>query len=230
MGIAIGATAVAIIYSPWGKRSGAHLNPALTLTFTGLGKLYAWDAAFYVIAQFLGGLAGVCLALSIYGDLFAKPPINYITTVPGPTGAWVAFLAETVSAFFFMLMVLYSTNSRRFAHHTGIFAGLLLALYVTLVSPYSGMSTNPARSFALALPSGIWMGIWIYFTAPFLGMALAALVYRSRKQPVKCGKLEHPPHPTRCIFKDCAYMRQTMAGEQILDEPFNDRDSKGHAA
>src|SRR5205085_5456890 len=57
MGLAMGLTAVAIIHSPWGKQSGAHMNPAVTLTFFRLGKIAPWDAAFYVCAQFVGGVA-----------------------------------------------------------------------------------------------------------------------------------------------------------------------------
>src|ERR1051325_7367080 len=60
-GIAMGLTAIALIYSPWGKQSGAHFNPATTLTFFRLGKIEPWDAFFYVLAQFLGGTAGVLL-------------------------------------------------------------------------------------------------------------------------------------------------------------------------
>ncbi|HVO92516.1 MAG TPA: aquaporin, partial [Terriglobales bacterium] len=52
MGLAMGSTAVGIIYSPWGKRSGAHINPATTLTFFRLGKVNNWDATFYVTFQF----------------------------------------------------------------------------------------------------------------------------------------------------------------------------------
>jgi len=62
MGLAMGATAIAIIYSPIGKRSGAHFNPGVTLTFLRLGKIARWDAAFYIAAQFIGGVAGVALA------------------------------------------------------------------------------------------------------------------------------------------------------------------------
>jgi len=54
MGMAMGLTAISIIYSPWGKQSGAHLNPSVTLTFFRLGKVARWDAVFYVTAQFLG--------------------------------------------------------------------------------------------------------------------------------------------------------------------------------
>src|SRR5438132_13126949 len=58
-GIAMGGTAIALVFSPLGKRSGAHFNPAVTLTFWRLGKVKNWDAAFYVIAQFIGVIAGV---------------------------------------------------------------------------------------------------------------------------------------------------------------------------
>jgi len=58
-GIAMGLTAIALIHSGWGKRSGAHMNPAVTLTFLRLGKVQAWDALFFVMAQVVGGLSGV---------------------------------------------------------------------------------------------------------------------------------------------------------------------------
>src|SRR6266542_3514850 len=62
MGVAMGSTAIGIIFSPLGKRSGAHFNPAVTLTYLRLGKVEAWDAAFYILFQFVGGIAGVLIA------------------------------------------------------------------------------------------------------------------------------------------------------------------------
>src|SRR5262249_3347973 len=62
MGLAMGATVIAIVLSPWGKQSGAHFNPAVTFTFFRLGKVASWDAVFYGAAQFLGAVAGVALA------------------------------------------------------------------------------------------------------------------------------------------------------------------------
>src|SRR5713226_6685301 len=59
MGMSMGLTAIAIIYSPWGKQSGAHINPSVTLTFFRLGKIKAWDALFYITSQFLGAVLGV---------------------------------------------------------------------------------------------------------------------------------------------------------------------------
>src|SRR6476646_4455393 len=59
MGVIMGTIAISLIYSPWGKQSGAHMNPAVTLTFYRLGKVKPWDALFYINAQFIGGVCGV---------------------------------------------------------------------------------------------------------------------------------------------------------------------------
>jgi aquaporin Z len=61
-GLAMGATAIATVMSPWGKQSGAHFNPAVTFTFYRLGKVKLWDMAFYITGQFLGAIGGVVLA------------------------------------------------------------------------------------------------------------------------------------------------------------------------
>jgi aquaporin Z len=201
IGLAMGLTAVALIYSPWGQRSGAHMNPATTLTFLRLGKILPWDAAFYIIAQFLGGLGGVLLAKLLLGAVLAHPAVNYVATVPGPAGAGVAFAAETVIAGGLMLMVLFVSNTPTLARFTGLFAGLLVFLYITFEAPLSGMSINPARTAASALPGGVWTGGWIYFTAPVLGMLLAAQVYllALNPSPAACPKLHHGT-TQRCIF------------------------------
>ncbi len=204
IGLAMGLTAIALIYSPWGQQSGAHFNPAVTLTFLRLGKVKFWDAVFYIIAQLLGGLAGVWLALGILGDRFARPPVSYAATVPGPAGVTIAFLAETAISFGLMFMVLYSTNTPRLSRYTGLLAGLFVAVYITVEAPLSGMSMNPARTIASALPGAMWTALWIYITAPVLGMLLAVDVYRTirRQAKVHCAKLNHHTM-RRCIF--CGY-------------------------
>jgi len=191
IGISMGLTAIAIIYSPWGKRSGAHINPAVTLAFFRLGKLAPWDAFFYVLAQFIGGVAGVVLVAVMLQERFTQPPVSYVVTVPGMGGWAPAFLAEFALAFGLMLMVLFTSNTRQLAQFTGVFAGILVATYIILEAPISGMSINPARTFASALPSQIWTAFWLYYLAPPLGMLLAAEVYlRYPKRPkVLCAKL-----------------------------------------
>ena len=100
-----------------------------------------------------------------------------------------------------MLMVLIVTNTAKVARFAGLFAGTLVFLYITFEAPLSGMSINPARTVASAVPSGIWTGGWIYFTAPVLGMLLAAQVYGliSGSSPRACPKLHHGTKQ-RCIF------------------------------
>ena len=159
MGLAMGSTAIGIIYSPWGKQSGAHINPSTTLTFFRLGK------------------------------------------VPGDAGAVVAFLAEVMIAFVLMTVILRISNTPRLHKLTGLCAGALVATYITFEAPISGMSMNPARTFASAVSAQHWTALWIYFTAPLIGMFSAAEVYlRSRgSEGITCAKLHHDNNK-RCIF------------------------------
>jgi len=205
MGIAMGLTAAAIIYSPLGRRSGAHMNPAVTLTFLRLGKVEPRDAVAYVAAQFAGGSLGIVAATQLLGGLPAHPAINYVATVPGASGAAVAFVAELAMSFGMMLMVLSTSNTPRLARFTGAFAGMLIAIYITVEDPLSGMSMNPARTFGPALLAHSIRSLWIYFTAPLLGMLTAAELYVRTigAQNVRCAKLHHPLGGP-CIFR-CRY-------------------------
>jgi len=206
MGCAMGLTAVSLVYSPWGKQSGAHFNPAITLTFLRLGKVAGPDAFFYIAAQFVGGVLGIALVALASGGLVAHPAVNYLATVPGATGAPAAFVAELAISLGLMSVVLAVSSAPRLAPFTGVFAGALVAAYITVEAPLSGMSMNPARSFASALPADVWTAFWIYVTAPLIGMLMAAeLRLRLSPRPVRCAKLHHD-NPRRCIFR-CGYAR-----------------------
>jgi aquaporin Z len=201
MGIAMGSTAIAIIFSSLGKRSGAHFNPAVTLTFLRLGKVKAHDATFFILFQFAGGIAGVLLASLLLGNLIAHQSVNYAATVPGRGGVPHAFIAEVVITFILMLVILTISNNTRLSRWTGFFAGALVAIYIIFESPISGMSMNPARTFSSASVGNIWTSLWIYFTAPPIGMLLAAEAYQRLKpnSRVACAKLHHHNN-RRCIF------------------------------
>ncbi len=203
MGLAMGLTAVGIIYSPWGKRSGAHINPAVTLTFYRLGKIEPWDAVFYVTAQFVGATAGVLAVWLAIGPPLANPLVNWVATLP-LAGVGTAFAAEVVISAGLMGVVLFATNRMSLARYTGIFAGILVGTYILLEAPISGMSMNPARTVGSALPARLWTGAWIYFTAPPLGMLAAAEIYlQVRGRRVICAKLHHQ-NEQPCIFR-CGY-------------------------
>jgi aquaporin Z len=201
-GVAMGLTAILIIYSPFGKRSGAHFNPAVTLTFWRLGKVIGADAFFYVLFQFVGAVIGVTLSAVVLRTSLTRPPVDYVATLPGAKGVAVAFLAESVIAFIQMTMALHVSNRKKVARYTGMFAGALVATYISVEAPFSGMSMNPARTFGSALNARIWNSLWIYFTAPPLGMLLAAEFYLrlNGARGVLCAKLHHHNHE-RCIFK-----------------------------
>ena len=200
-GIAMGTTAILIFLSPWGMCSGAHINPAVTLTFWRLGKIKSRDAIFYVLAQFAGACAGVLLSWSILGELLADNRVNYVVTLPGKAGVGAAFVSEVIISFFMMMMVLVCSNSARIARYTPFLAGILVALFISLEAPFSGMSMNPARSLGSAVIADVWTSLWIYFVAPPLAMLFAAEVYLRVKgaKEIYCAKLNHYGRAS-CIF------------------------------
>lgn len=200
MGIAMGATATGLIHSPWGRRSGAHFNPAVTLTFFRLGKVAPRDLAGYVAAQFVGGSVGMAVASVVVGPALAHPAVNYVATLPG-MGVALAFAAEVILTALLMGVVLFVSNTPRLAPYTGLCAGACVAAFIAVEAPISGMSLNPARTFASAILAGDWTAWWIYFVAPPLGMLAAAAAFlRVRTLPrVRCAKLIHRASP-RCIF------------------------------
>jgi aquaporin Z len=206
-GIAMGLTAVAIVYSPLGKRSGAHFNPAVTLAFLRLGRIAPLDAAGYVVAHFAGAVAGVTAAALLLGDRLAHAAVDYAVTVPGPAGPFAALVGEAAISFGMMATVLAATATPRLAPWTGCLAGALVALYIGIEAPLSGMSMNPARTLGSALPAGEYTALWVYFTAPLAGMLLAAegWVRIRGRRGVGCAKLRHR-NGTRCIF--CAYQER----------------------
>src|SRR5262245_19842051 len=202
IGLALGATAMALVYSPFGRRSGAHFNPALTLTFFRLGKLAGPDALFYACSQVAGAGGGVVLGGLLLGSSVADPRVAWAVTEPGAAGPVAAFAAEVAISCGLMLVVLFSYNSWRTNRYTGLFCGLLIATYYTFEAPISGMSMNPARTLASGAGAGSFESIWIYFIAPPFGMLLAAEIYLRLRggARVLCAKLHHQ-NARRCIFR-----------------------------
>ncbi len=202
MGSAIGATVIAIVMSPWGKQSGGHFNPAITLTFYRLGKVEFWDTLFYVTAQFSGAISGVCVAKYLLRGTFGNDAVRYAVTMPGADGRTVAFVAELAISFILMITILFISNRETLARYTPYFVGALYALFITFEAPLSGMSMNPARTFGSAFHAGYWHALWIYFLAPTSGMLAAAEVFLRVRAGVApyCAKLHHANNK-RCIFR-----------------------------
>jgi aquaporin Z len=162
------------------------------------------DAACYTFYQLAGGLAGAGVVALVLRSGYLDPQLLAAATRPGPAREGVAFLDEAAITFMLIPFVLSATYSPRLAPYTGLVVGLMAAVYFTVEDPLSGMSMNPARSFAQAVVGGTWDGLWVYFAAPPLGMLLAAQLYVRRKgrAAVRCAKMDHDDS-TRCIF--CEY-------------------------
>lgn len=176
MGMAMGATALFIFYSPWTAPSGSQINPAVTLTFLRLGKMCRYDALFFCLFQIAGGLIAVYLMQWLMDSLLIDAPVNSVTTVPQKNILW-AFVTELLVAFITMSTILFTSNNDKLKKFTRIFAGCLVCTWVIVAGPVSGFGMNPARSLASALPAGIWTAFWIYLFIPFVGMMLAAEFY-----------------------------------------------------
>jgi len=201
MGLAMGATSIALVYSPMGARSGAHLNPATTLTFYRLGRVDGIDAAAYVAAQCAGGIGGIAVAAWLLSPWIAAPSVHYVATVPGRWGTAAALGAEIGITCLLMTVVLHVSNHPRWSRYTGLCAGVLVCIYIAIEAPVSGMSLNPARSLGPVLLTHEFDTLWIYGAGPLTGMLLAAEAFVRRLGPgaVRCAKLHHHT-AARCIF------------------------------
>jgi aquaporin Z len=131
-------------------------------------------------------------------------------TRPGPGGALAAFAAEGLISFLLMSVILRISSHKRLGRYTGVVAGTLVATYILLEAPLSGMSMNPARTLGSAVSAWFWQDLWVYFTAPPLGMLLAGELYRwtNGGRFHGCAKLHHQ-NRSRCIF--CAYQQERRA-------------------
>ncbi len=171
VGIAItwGFIVMAMIYA-FGDISGAHFNPAVTISFA-YAKKFAWkEVPKYIIAQVLGAL----LASLILWILFPTSEF-YGATIP-TIDVWRAFILELLLTFFLMLTIInVSTGSKEVGVVAGIAIGGVVLLEAMFAGPVTKASMNPARSIAPALISGHTEHLWLYLLAPILGALLAVV-------------------------------------------------------
>jgi aquaporin Z len=217
VGLAMGLTAFGLIYSRWGRRSGAHMNPAVTLAFLWLGLVRPIDGLFYMLGQTIGGTLGVLAGFLLTAGMLAAPEARWVVTVPGTCGPFVAFGVEFLMAMFLMSVVLRFSRTPILRGFTGCAAALMVVLFITIAAPCSGMSINPARTLASAIPSQVWTAVWVYLLAPPLGMLAAAELHRWQSGGLlrHCAKLYHD-NRTRCIH--CGYIPSEGAAKSPRPE------------
>jgi aquaporin Z len=169
VGIAVvfGLVIMAMIYS-YGNISGAHFNPAVTISFFAAKRISGRDTIFYIISQISGGLLGGVILLLLFPEA-----VSYGTTNPSG-GNLQAFVLEVILTFILMTVILNVSTGHM---EKGIMAGIAIGGTVALASlfggPISGASMNPARSIAPAIVSGDLKNLWIYLVAPIIGSTLA---------------------------------------------------------
>jgi aquaporin Z len=177
VGIAVtfGLIVMAMIYTI-GDKSGAHLNPAVTIAFT----LYSVFPAREVLPYILSQVTGAFIASLVLRFLF--PDSVYLgATLPAGSNLQ-SLVLEFILTFLLMFTIVNVAESGK---EKGLFAGIAIGSVVLLeamfAGPVSGASMNPARSLAPALVSGHFQEVWIYLTAPFAGAALAVVIHKKIK-------------------------------------------------
>jgi aquaporin Z len=199
-GFLFGSTGMLITFSPVGKWSGSHINPAVTLSFWLKGKIKSHIAIGYVIAQLLGGITGA-FALLIWGNIGAT--VAYGATIPGKEGPWVAVLGESITTFCLIAGLFLFLGYKRIRPFTPVLFPFLYAVMVYFEAPISGTSTNPARSLGPSLVAGAWNGWWVYWIGPAIGTFLAVIIQTKwvRRLEIEVAKVYHFKHDPYGIFK-----------------------------
>lgn len=165
--LAWGLVVMIMIYSI-GNVSGAHMNPAVTLTFWLAKRFETREVPGYLIAQVIGALLGAaCLKVMFPEDLTLG------STLPN-AGLWQCFMMETLLSFILMFVIFgISTGHQEKGIMAGVAVGGTVALDAMFGGPMTGASMNPARSIGPAIVSGNLEALWLYICAPILGMFLA---------------------------------------------------------
>lgn len=180
VGIALvfGFVVSAIIYT-FGHVSGAHLNPAVTISFTVNKELSLKDALHYVLYQIGGALLAIAtLALLFLEESKSVQGLAYYGSTL-PRGSWYqSFIFELILTFILMLVIYGSAvHGKATKSFAGLAIGFTVGLEAMFAGPITGASMNPARSIAPALVSGNITDLWIYIVAPILGALLAGIFY-----------------------------------------------------
>lgn len=177
---AFGLVIVAMAYSV-GNVSGCHINPAVSLGMLVAGKMSVTDFIGYVIAQFLGGIAGAAVLVGILGGTELGLGANGYGDASALGASMAQAIAvEVVLTFVFVFAILGVTSKIQNSSVAGLVIGLTLTLVHILGIPFTGTSVNPARSFGPALFMGgdALSQVWVFIVAPLIGAAIAAVVFR----------------------------------------------------
>lgn len=178
IGLISGAILTGLIFTPPGRRSGGHMNPAVTVALWLVDAFPGRSVLPYVIAQLAGSVAGTGLARLVWGHAVTLPTVSHGAIGPAPD--WQAasvFLAEGGSMMALILIVGYFLAHPRLVRLLPYVIGLCVALVIALLGRFSGGAINPARSLGPAALSGQATDLWVYLIVPVLGAVIGAAIY-----------------------------------------------------
>ena len=201
-GFLFGTVGCLVTISPVGKYSGAHINPAVTLAFWLRGKIKFDTMIGYILSQLIGGVIG-CIPLLLWGK--QGESTGYGITLPGDAGVRPAFIGEVIATACLIIYLYIFIGRKSLRNYTPYGIPLLYAILVWLEAPFSGCSTNPARSFAPAVIAGNFADHWLYWIAPMIGVIMVTLFFRwkriNRIYKMETARVSYHDHPTSLSLK-----------------------------
>jgi aquaporin Z len=170
--VAPGAIVMALIYA-WGPLSGLHINPGVTLAFTGRRVFRAAWALPYIVAQLAGAILAALFLQLMFSHVAAGG--NYPINKPG--GEWRSFVMEIVLTTILVTVILNTaTGHKSIGHNAALAVGATIALLGLFASPISGASMNPARTLGPDIVANDFTGWWVYVLGPVIGAAIAVML------------------------------------------------------
>jgi aquaporin Z len=181
----IGLFLIAVNFNPWGKKSGSHINPAVTLSFRYLGKISAVDAFWYIAFQCGAAVVSGWIMFTILKPWYDHQDVNFNLSAPKPEqGGWpVALVAEFIISSLLMMITLVTLHTEKIRKGNSWFNIVLIMLFIIFEAPFSGMSTNPARSLGAAAAAATFRDYWIYVLAPVSAMLLMTWLFKRYWKP-----------------------------------------------
>lgn len=186
----------------FGRLSGAHINPSVTLAFWVGGHISRWDLLGYWLGQFVGAVLGDLALRLVWGGVAVSVQDGLTRPQHGVSPA-AAIGIEALMTGILVVAIFFCTSWSRSARYTPVVLWIVIALLVWQGAPYTDCSLNPARSLGPAVVVGDYHLLWVYFVGPPLGAVLAAFAF------LKVGRGRHPL--TAKIYHDIRF-RSVLGG------------------
>ena len=163
------------VYS-FGKISLAHFNPAVTIGYYITGHISKIQTVYYFVAEIIGALLGSLFVLTFIGE-----KVNLGTNAPNlDFSIFVIFPVEVLASAMLMGVIFYVVYTKGLRGFSGVAIGGIVGLDILFLASISGASMNPARALAPALLSGTFENLWLYWSAPYVGTMIAAILFRKK--------------------------------------------------